>query len=409
MNDWIILAVIYAAVFISSPLIAVFHELGHALAYLVLTKPRKIDIYIGSYGSRKNVLRFNAGKLRFYVKKSFPFVWGIGLCRSYKAETDYKKYIVILLAGVVFTLVSAGIIALIAFTAHAHILVQIACYIFLGFSFLSLLGNLIPREIIGAYDNLLNSDGKQLIFALKIKNSLPGYIAATKSLRNKDYDGAVTELKAVLAAVPKNREILTLIIPLALESRRFDDAACAINILESMAPLSNDVMFYRGGLQSLTGRHDEAINTYSEVIRKDKNHILALTNIGYELVEKGAHQVAKRALDRAIKLKPTFPQPYANLAYSKIIQGELKEGKRLIDTCLELNEYIADAYKALGLYHLKLKDKANASANFEKAVALDATIDLTIHLEELASLQEQTSVAIFKTVSTNQPNTSAKS
>jgi len=70
MNDWIILAVIYAAVFISSPLIAVFHELGHALAYLVLTKPRKIDIYIGSYGSRKNVLRFNAGKLRFYVKKS---------------------------------------------------------------------------------------------------------------------------------------------------------------------------------------------------------------------------------------------------------------------------------------------------------------------------------------------------
>jgi len=390
MNDWVVLAVIYAAVFISSPLIAVFHELGHALAYLVLTKPRRIDIYIGSYGSRKNVLRFNAGKLRFYVKKSFPFVRGIGLCRSYKAETDYKKYVVILLAGVAFTLISAGIIALIAFTAHAHILVQIACYIFLSFSFLSLLGNLIPREIIGSFDNKLDSDGKQLLFTLKIKNRLPDYVSAIKSLKNRDYVEAVANLKLVLAGVPKNREVLNLLIPIALEAGQLDDAASTIATLEGMGPLSNDVLFYKGGLQSLRRQHEEAINTYSEVIKKDKNHILALTNIGYELVEKGAHQVAKRALDRAIKLKPTFPQPYANLAYSKIMQGDLKEGKRLIDTCLELNEYIADAYKALGLYHLKLKDKANASANFEKAAALDGTIDLTVHLEELASLQEQT-------------------
>ena len=389
MNDWVVLAVIYAAVFIASPLIVVFHELGHALAYLVLTKPPKIDIYIGSYGSRKNVLRFNAGRFRFYVKKSFPFVRGIGLCRSYKAETDYRKYVVILLAGVFFTLFSAAIIALIALRAHANLLVQIPCYIFLGFSLWSLFSNLIPREIIGSYDNLLNSDGQQLIFTLKIKDSLPNYVAATKSLKNRDYDTAVTNLKAVLAAVPKNKEALTLIIPVALEARRFDEATNAIKMLESMAPLSNDVLFYQGGLQSLTGRHDEAINTYSEVIKKDKNHIYALTNIGYELVEKGAHQVAKRALDRAIKLKPGFPQPYANLAYSKIIQDELKEGKRLIDTCLELNENIADAYKALGLYYLKLKDKPKATANFEKAAALDDTIDLTVHLEELASLQEQ--------------------
>src|ERR1700712_5748785 len=109
MNDYIILIVIYAALFISSPLIAILHELGHALAYLVLTKPDRIDIYIGSYGNSRNAIQFNSGKLYFYLKRSFPFVKGIGLCHSYKPETNYKRDILILLAGPVFTFIIAFI------------------------------------------------------------------------------------------------------------------------------------------------------------------------------------------------------------------------------------------------------------------------------------------------------------
>ena len=74
MNDWGVLFLVYAVVFISSPLIAIIHELGHAFAYLVFTKPENIDIYIGTYGNSKNNIKFRAGKLQFYLKKSFPLV-----------------------------------------------------------------------------------------------------------------------------------------------------------------------------------------------------------------------------------------------------------------------------------------------------------------------------------------------
>src|SRR5258708_4440771 len=107
MNDWAVIIVIYLALFISSPLIAILHELGHAFAYLVFTKPDKIDIYIGTYQLPKNAIQFKAGKLNFYIKRSFPFVKGIGLCRSYKAEKNYLYDIFILLAGSFFTLFTA--------------------------------------------------------------------------------------------------------------------------------------------------------------------------------------------------------------------------------------------------------------------------------------------------------------
>jgi Zn-dependent oligopeptidase len=36
-----VIIAIYIAFYITSPLITIFHELGHALAYLFLTKPDK--------------------------------------------------------------------------------------------------------------------------------------------------------------------------------------------------------------------------------------------------------------------------------------------------------------------------------------------------------------------------------
>ncbi len=113
-------------------------QLGHAFAYLILTKPDKIDIYIGSYTLEKNAIQFKTGKVHFYIKRSFPFVKAIGLCKSYKAESNYLKYVVILLAGSFFTFLAGGVFALIAFNTHANLLLQIACYIFLGLSALSI-------------------------------------------------------------------------------------------------------------------------------------------------------------------------------------------------------------------------------------------------------------------------------
>jgi Flp pilus assembly protein TadD len=61
----------------------------------------------------------------------------------------------------------------------------------------------------------------------------------------------------------------------------------------------------------------------------------------------------------------------------------------LVDKCLELNAENADAYKALGVYYLKLKHFTNARTNFEKALELDPDLDLSPYDDELKLLAEQ--------------------
>ena len=345
MNDWVIIAVIYLSLFISSPFIAVLHELGHALAYLVLTKPEKIDIYIGSYTRPKKRVRFNVGKINFFIKRSFPFVKGVGLCISSKPEANYINKIIILLAGPFFSFIAAGIISVIVFNGNAHILIQIACYIFLGLSVLSLISNLVPGEI-GGNSNKLDNDGKQLLFVIKAKDKYADYIEVSKYMADKDFESAIAKLKNLLESLGNDQNILRWIISAGIHAKQYETALYYLKVLENNFELSVDDLFNKGCVQSFTNKHDEAIDTYSRVLKKNRNHLLALNNIGYELVEKGAHLVALRALEKAIKLKPDFNHAYSILGYSKILQGDLEEGKALIDKSIALNTNEAYAYKA---------------------------------------------------------------
>ena len=390
MNDWLILAVVYLTLFVSSPLIAILHELGHAFAYLILTKPDNIDIYIGTYSQPKNGIHFKTGKINFYIKRSFPFVKGIGLCKSSKPETDYLNYIIILLAGTVFTLFAAALLSIIAFNANAHLLVQISCYIFLGLSVLSLINNLVPRNVDMFYNKIsLNSDGKQLAFVMKLKTALPDYIEAREHYYKNEFEQAKIKLKEVLVITPSQEDILRLLVATTIALKQYKEAANYAALLEENGEQTIDDLLNKGYLQSVNHQHHEAILTYQKALKKDRNNLIALSNIGYELIEEGAHEVALRALEKAIKLDPKFYLPYSNLGYSKILQNELDAGKVLIDKSLELNDANADAYKALGIYHLKLKDINQAQTNFNKAAELDKDIDLSTYTAEIKLLQEQ--------------------
>jgi len=400
MNDWLIIAVVYFALFISSPLIALLHELGHAFAYLILTKPAEIDIYIGSYSRPTNGIQFKAGKINFYIKRSFPFVKGIGLCKSSKPEISYSNYIIILLAGSLFTFLSAVILGIVVYSANANVLVQIGCYIFLGLSVVSLMGNLIPREVDKFNNKLtLDSDGKQIAFVLNIKTALPDYIEARQYYFQGDFEKASIKLKDVLIAVPGQAKIVRMLLTASIQLKNYDDAAQCISLLEKNGELEVDDLVSKGCLQSFTHKHDEAIITYQQALKINKHHVIALNNIGYELIEKGAHQVAQRALEKAIKLSPKFDHPYGNLGYSKILQDDLDVGKRLIDKCLQLNANNAEAFRALGIYYLKKKDIDQANANFNKATEIDKDIDVSKYTNEIKLLAEAKNATLGSAVS----------
>src|ERR1700761_6011993 len=111
---------LYVAFLITNPFITLFHELGHAFAYLVLTKPDNINIYIGSYGQREKALQLKLGKFTFYIKYSFPLIKSGGKCSSSKVERNYINYLIILFAGPISTVIVAILIGYLFLNFNAH-------------------------------------------------------------------------------------------------------------------------------------------------------------------------------------------------------------------------------------------------------------------------------------------------
>src|ERR1700759_2851140 len=93
---------LYLGLYITYPFIILFHEMGHALAYLTISNPKKVEVFIGNMGDRTTKMKFRVGKLHFYVKQSLLLTGG-GACASDSREANYINEIVILLAGSVFS------------------------------------------------------------------------------------------------------------------------------------------------------------------------------------------------------------------------------------------------------------------------------------------------------------------
>jgi Flp pilus assembly protein TadD len=185
----------------------------------------------------------------------------------------------------------------------------------------------------------------------------------------------------------------------SVQLKECDDAELYVSLLEEKGKLTADDLVNKACLQSSVNKSDDAILTYQKALKLNKTHVIALNNVGYELIEKGAHQVAQRALDKAIKLNPKFDHAYGNLGYSKILQDDLDVGKGLIDKCLQLNANNAEAFRALGIYYLKKKDIDQANANFNKATEIDKDIDVSKYTNEIKLLAEAKNAILGSAVS----------
>lgn len=393
MNDWLIIVLVYLTLFLGSTLITVLHELGHAFAYLWLTKPENIDIYVGSYGNKTRSANFRMGKLNFYVKRSW-LPKGIGLCASSKWETDYRKHIVILLAGVFFSLFFACIPCVIVFYTQPNQLVQIVCYLFLALSAWGLLINLVPVDIGGSWRNYnadrsgLESDGMQILFVLKARKAYSDYVSALKHAQTKEYDIALEKLETVNKTIPKTAKILRRLYGINLQTGQYNEALKYLNELAAVQELSVDDLVNKGGIYSFIGQHDEAIATYQTALKKNRNHVYGLNNLGYEMVKKSAHEVAEKIFNKVLKLSPGFPMTLCNVAYSNLMQERIADAKAIIDKLLQDYPEYAEAYLYRAIYYLKLNKPELAAEDIAKAKELDNKIITVDYDEELEKLSQ---------------------
>jgi Tfp pilus assembly protein PilF len=363
---------IYLSMLLVYPLITILHEMGHALAYLALTRPDRIDIFIGTYRDKDTRLKFVLGKLHFYIKLKFPYVTGGGMCQSHTAERNYAKRMVILLAGPVFTLLIALLLGAVAFSTEVHGAVKLFCFVLIILSAISLINNLSPATI-SAYD--LDSDGRQLAFVMRAKSLYHDYVNGLLWLGEGEYEQCINAMLKVNNKVQNNARILRAIATSYLQLGDYPAAEEYLYRLKEINQLNLQDHLHRGYVFSRTDRPELAMGDYRRVLKRDKNNLFALNNLGYHLSLAGKYDEAEQLLTKAIAIAPEWGYTYNNMAHVKLMTGWLDKGKELIDKSLELEPDNAYAYKNLGIYYISTKNKSMALESINKAIEMDAFVN----------------------------------
>jgi len=140
------------------------------------------------------------------------------------------------------------------------------------------------------------------------------------------------------------------------------------------------LIFALGAALERNGQFHEAVNTFKDLISREKDHAPALNYLGYMLADRGEDlNYALQLIERAMELSPdngAYIDSYAWVQYKlgnyDVALTELKKAVNLLDADAVVYEHLGDVYKAMG-------NMDEAERSYRRALELNPD---SINLEE---------------------------
>jgi tetratricopeptide (TPR) repeat protein len=382
----IFLLILAVLVLITRPLTVLFHELGHAIPAILLTK-RKATVYVGSHGDPKKSLKFNLGFLIIFFRYN-PFAWRLGLCIPSAKTISINKQIIYTLAGPLASLIVGSVACYFTFAYDLHGFLKLFLIVFLGSSFFDLLVNLIPNpNPITLYDGTIAyNDGYSLKLLFYYKRLPKEYSQAVDLYNDQRYSDAAILFEKVLSDRRHDGNIYGLAISSYLQDKNYRKAKELSDAFALTGKMNSDDLSNMALSYSELGLNDEAIEFYNKSLQQDPDNKYSLNNKGYTLNLMNKFEEAIPFFDRSIELDKDFAYSYNNRGLAKIKLEQLEEGLRDIQRSLELDSNNSYGYRNLGIYHLAKGEFDDALKLFVKAAELD---DATPMIENLINEAKQ--------------------
>lgn len=102
------------------------------------------------------------------------------------------------------------------------------------------------------------------------------------------------------------------------------------------------------------GKLQEAEDIFKTILSRDPGHVNSLNDMGVLSMQNGKYEDAIRYLEKAVKLKPDYVNPYYNLACTYSILNETEKGMTYLNKAVEIDKNVKDwANKDPDLQNLK--------------------------------------------------------
>ena len=367
---FILIALIVLAL-ITRPFTVLFHELGHAIPAIIMTK-QPVSIYIGSYGDPKKSWHFSIGLLEVWLRYN-PLSWRLGFCIPSANEISINKKIIYTLSGPLASVVIAVLACYFTFSFDLHGSIKILLIIFLGSAIVDLFVNLIPKaRPTQLYDGrAVYNDGYRLKQLFYYKQLPKEHVQAIELYNQGEYAKAAISFSQILVADFKDEEIYRLAINAFLQVKNYSRAKDLSDAFPTEWKMNANDFVNAGIAYSQLGLHDEAIILYDKSIELNPNNKYTLNNKGFTLTILERFEEAIPLFDKAIKIDKTFAYSYNNRGLAKIKIGKEGEGLEDINYSLKLDATNSYTFRNLGIYHLDKGAYSKAFDLFTKAQSLD--------------------------------------
>lgn len=293
---------------------SIVHELGHAVAAILLTGQKAV-VYIGSYGDPGNSLHLKSRKLEMFFRYN-PLAWTGGLCVSEAKEISIARQVIFTLAGPIASLLIAVPAVYVIFAYDLNDAWKVAAIVFFIAAMLDL-SNLIPRKTpIKLFDGSITyNDGYTLWQLFSSRSHIKGYQKGVHLFNSGDFRNAAELFENIIASGMAGPAV------------------------------------YRGAAS-------------------------ALNNQGYYLNLSGKFEEAIVCLDKALKYDEKFAFAYNNRGLEKIKTRNMEDGLKDVSYSLELDPGNGYGYRNLGIYHFDRGEYREALELFKKAKDLEPTTDM---------------------------------
>ncbi|WP_124981267.1 tetratricopeptide repeat protein [Nonlabens xiamenensis] len=367
----LILLTLILLVVITRPFTVIFHELGHGIPALLLTKD-KVTLYIGSYGDPKHSLTFRIGRLEFFFKYN-PFLWKLGLCIPHSKEVTINRQIFITVFGPVTSLFLGAVGCYTAFAGDFHGSIKLISVVLLGSSAFDFFINIVPRdEPIELFDgSIVHNDGQQLRQLFKYKTLDSKYTVGADHYNKQEYEIAAKAFHNIIDNGLRNDMVYRLAISAYLQFKDYKTALTLHEEFEKYCNLNSDDYANSGLIKSQLGSYYDGMHDYQKSLDVNPKNKYALNNRGYTYNLLELYDQAIADFNKAIQIEPKFAYSFNNRGLAKIKLGQVDEGLRDIKTSMDLDDKNSYAYRNLGIYHYDKGDFAKALEHFEKAYELD--------------------------------------
>ena len=168
----------------------------------------------------------------------------------------------------------------------------------------------------------------------QMKNTEAEIKAAADKIRNKDYEGAVAQLKAFLEKNPQDANALYFVGIAYSRMNSFPDAVEALTRVTQLVPNFPPAYFELGVCMQRQGDQPKAVEYYQKNLELDPANADSAYNAGLILFKLSRIDEARIAFDKALKMRPDDPDVLEMAARCSINAGDFDQALGYLEKAL---------------------------------------------------------------------------